>query len=83
MRHMKHLLVAAAMGLGMASLTQASDFKVIANLSVGATSVSAEELKSVFLATRTSLSDGSHVEPVLEKGGASHAAFVKDEGKRQ
>jgi ABC-type phosphate transport system substrate-binding protein len=30
------------------------------------------------LATKTSLSDGSHVEPVLEKGGATHEAFVKE-----
>ena len=26
---------------------------------------------------RTSLPDGSHVEPVLEKGGAAHDAFLK------
>ncbi len=57
---------------------QAADIKVIANPSVGASSVSADELKSVFLATRTSLSDGSHVEPVLLKGGPSHAAFLKN-----
>jgi ABC-type phosphate transport system substrate-binding protein len=45
---------------------------------VGASSVSAEELKNVFLITKTSLSDGSHVEPVLEKAGATHEAFVKE-----
>lgn len=56
----------------------AADLKVIANSSVGASSVSAEELKGVFLVTKTSLSDGSHVEPVLEKGGATHEAFVKE-----
>lgn len=53
------------------------DIKFIANPSVGASSVSAEELKGVFLATKTSLSDGSHVEPVLEKGGATHESFLK------
>jgi ABC-type phosphate transport system substrate-binding protein len=56
----------------------AAEVKIIANPSVGASSVSADELKGVFLATKTSLSDGSHVEPVLEKGGATHEAFVKE-----
>jgi len=55
----------------------AGDIKVIANASVGASSVSADELKGVFLATKTSLSDGSHVEPVLEKDGPTHEAFLK------
>ena len=50
---------------------------MIANPSVGVSSVSADEVKGVFLATRTSLSDGSHVEPVLEKGGAVHEEFLK------
>ena len=57
---------------------QAADLKVVANPSVGASSVSADELKGIFLATKTSLSDGSHVEPVLEKGGAAHESFVKE-----
>jgi ABC-type phosphate transport system substrate-binding protein len=39
-------------------------------------SVSADELKNVFLVTKTFLSDG-HVEPVLEKGGSTHEAFLK------
>jgi uncharacterized protein YegL len=56
----------------------AADIKVIANTSVGASAVSADELKNVFLITKTSLSDGSHVEPVLEKGGPVHEAFVKE-----
>jgi ABC-type phosphate transport system substrate-binding protein len=56
----------------------AADVKVIANPSVGASSVSADEIKGVFLATKTSLSDGSHVEPVLEKDGAAHEAFLKE-----
>jgi hypothetical protein len=51
---------------------------VIANPSVGVTTVSSDELKGVFLITKTSLSDGSRVEPVLEKGGPVHEAFVKE-----
>jgi hypothetical protein len=58
-------------------IASAADLKLIANASVGASSVSADELKGVFLITKTSLSDGSHVEPVLLKSGATHEAFVK------
>ena len=49
---------------------------VIANPSVGATAVSADELKAVYLAARSSLADGSAVEPVLAQGGATHEAFL-------
>ena len=72
-----HYLLLAALALG-AVTARAADIKVIANSSVGAASVSAEELKGVFLATKSSLSDGSRVEPVLLKSGATHAAFLKD-----
>ena len=55
----------------------AAGVKIIANNSVSASSISADELKSVFLQEKNSLSDGSHVEPVLEKGGPAHEAFLK------
>ena len=72
-------LVLAAMACVLATqAAQAADVKVIANPSVGAASISADEIKGVFLSTRTSLGDGSHVEPVLEKGGPAHDAFVKE-----
>jgi len=60
-----------------AGVASAGDLKVIANFSVGASSISVDELKGVFLETKTSLGDGSHVEPVLEKGGPTHDAFIK------
>ena len=78
MSHLQFFLVASLMGACAATSLSAADIKVIANSSVGASSVSADELKDVFLATKTSLSDGSHVEPVLEKGGATHEAFIKE-----
>jgi ABC-type phosphate transport system substrate-binding protein len=56
----------------------AADLKIIANASVGAASVSTDELKGVFLATKSSLSDGSHVEPVLQKDGPAHETFLKE-----
>jgi hypothetical protein len=72
------LLRATVIGASIASLASAAEVKIIANPSVGASAVSADELKGVFLATKTSLSDGSHVEPVLGKGGAVHEAFLKE-----
>jgi hypothetical protein len=59
-----------------ASPAWSGDVKVIANPSVTASSISADELKGIFLITRTSLADGSHVEPVLVKGGPVHQAFL-------
>jgi len=50
--------------------------KVIAHSSVQVSHVSSEELKGVFLETRTSLADG-HVVPVLLRGGVVHDAFVR------
>ena len=54
-----------------------ADFKVIANGSVATNSVSADDLKAVFLQEKSSLSDGSRVAPVLAKGGPAHETFVK------
>jgi hypothetical protein len=78
MRRTKIFFVAAALVLFAAAALPAADIKVIANPGVGASSVSADEVKNVFLVAKTSLSDGSHVEPVLEKDGPVHEAFVKE-----
>ncbi len=71
-----HFLVAGIVILASMNLW-AGNLKVIANSSVGASAVSADELKSVFLEEKSALADGSHVEPVLQKGGAAHEAFLK------
>jgi ABC-type phosphate transport system substrate-binding protein len=76
MRHLHYFLL-AALTIGATTAT-AADFKVIANPGIKVTEISANDLKEVFLATKTSLSDGSHVEPVWEKGGATHEAFLKE-----
>ena len=55
----------------------AAAIKVIAHSSVQVTHISPDELKGVFLETRTSLADGSRVEPVLLKSGDVHDTFVK------
>ena len=55
----------------------AAELMLIANPSVSASVISPEDTRCVFLATRTSLSDGSHVTPVLQKSGAVHETFVR------
>jgi ABC-type phosphate transport system substrate-binding protein len=69
------LLLLAAGGLSVNVL--AADIRVIANPSVTTSEISPEDLKSVFLETRTALPDGSHVEPVLLKSGSAHETFVR------
>ena len=78
MKNIATLFFLVLAGMGAAVTASAADIKVIANPSVGASSVSTDELKSVFLATKTSLSYGSHVEPVLEKDGPAHETFLKE-----
>jgi TonB family protein len=56
----------------------AADVKVIANGSIKADMISANEVKSVFLEESNSLSDGTHVEPVLEKDGPVNEAFLHE-----
>jgi hypothetical protein len=70
-----HTLAAVAL---IATTAWAGDVKVIANSSVGAESISAADLKGVFLGTKTALADGSRVEPVLVKSGPAHDAFLKE-----
>jgi TonB family protein len=54
----------------------AVEVKIIANSSVKADTISADEIKGVFLEERKSLDDGTHVAPVLEKDGPVHKAFL-------
>lgn len=78
MRRIEYLTVAFLIPIFCSLNAWGADLKIIANPSVGASSVSSDELKGVFLATKSSLSDGSHVEPVLLKSGATHEAFLKE-----
>ena len=55
----------------------AADIKVIANGSVKE-AISATEVKSIFLEESSSLRDGTHVEPVLERDGPVHEAFLRE-----
>jgi hypothetical protein len=71
------LLIVASLLLAAETMAAAS-VQVVANPSVHSSSVSAEDLKNVFLGTKKSLPDGSTVEPVLAESGAAHEAFLKD-----
>jgi hypothetical protein len=73
----KVLLVAAGLTIVASVNALAADVKVIANSGVKADTISAAELKRVFLEEKISL-DGTHVEPALEKDGPVHAAFLQE-----
>jgi TonB family protein len=78
MKNTKMLLVAAGLVILLSVNAPAGNVRIIANPSVRAEAVSASEIKSVFLEERNSLRDGTHVEPVLSKGGPAHEAFLRD-----
>ena len=63
------LLISAGFVIAAALNVAAGEVKIICNVSVRADSISASELKSVFLLQRRTLKDGSPVVPVLEKSG--------------
>ena len=72
------LLLAAGLIISVSPAAFAGDIKLIANSSVKANTISAGEFKRVFLEESNSLADGTHVEPVLEKDGAVHEAFLRE-----
>lgn len=76
--HIKSLFSAAALCGFTFVAAHAADVKIIANPSMAASAITLEEVKRVFLITKTSLADGTHVEPVLSKSGAAHDSFLRD-----
>jgi len=77
MRNTRFALIVTAVLILASVPGLAAGVKIIANPSVKADSVSADELKSIFLEESSSLRDGSHAEPVLAKSGTAHEEFVK------
>ncbi len=57
-------------------LTAGGEVQVIANPSLGFDQLTADEIKDVFLAVKTSL-HGATVEPVFQQGGEAHQAFLR------
>jgi TonB family protein len=78
MKSLKILLGAAGLMVFVSANSLAGEVKVIANASVKTDTISAAELKRVFLEEKISLADGTHVEPVLEKDGPVHSAFLQE-----
>lgn len=75
MKKMRLLALTALLAL-VAVPVWSDDLMVIANPSVTASEVSGEDLKQLFLGTKSSLA-GSTAEPVLAESGAAHEAFLK------
>lgn len=75
---MKFIFAIAVMSLYAAANSQPAEIKIIANPGVAASEISRDELKRIFLMTKTSLPGADHVEPVLEKRGAPQDAFLRE-----
>lgn len=81
MKYLKAFLVVGGWTILLETILGASavagNVRVIANPSVKADSISARELRSVYLEEKNSV-NGTHVEPVIEKRGPAHEAFLHD-----
>jgi ABC-type phosphate transport system substrate-binding protein len=73
----KPSLVVLFFGVVLSCSLAKAQVAVIANSSVKASEVSADELRDVFTGDKSSLRDGSKVTPVTLKGGAVHESFLK------
>ena len=71
----RHILTAALLFVLVAS-AQAGDVQIVASKDVNVNEISADDLKRIFLETKTSLGDAK-VRPVLQQSGPVHEAFVK------
>jgi TonB family protein len=77
MKRVKTFFAAAGWTILLGASAVAGDVKVIANPSVKVESISARELKSLYLGEKSSI-NGTHVEPVIERRGPAHEAFLRD-----
>jgi len=78
LKHFQFVIAVAALTALLPRDARSGKVKIIANPSVKADSISAAELKSVFLEERSSLADGSRIEPVICEGGPTHESFVRE-----
>jgi ABC-type phosphate transport system substrate-binding protein len=60
------------------AVARAQDVVVIVNNGVKTTEASSYDIHSVFTGEKSSLGDGSHVNPVTLKAGPIHEAFLKE-----
>jgi ABC-type phosphate transport system substrate-binding protein len=78
MRPIRALFVLAAISMCAAASIEKDEIKIIANLDVGASEISRDELSRIFLMTKTSLQKTGHIEPVLETAGPIHRIFLRE-----
>ncbi len=76
-KRLKYIFITVWIVVLVSAEATAGGVKIVANRSVAANSVSLAELKSVYLQEKNALVDGTHVQPVLAKGGAVHEAFLR------
>jgi TonB family protein len=74
----KKLLVAVGLMTFVSPCALGSEIKVIANSSVKTDVISKGEIERIFLEEKSSFDDGSHAQPVLEKDGSVHEAFLRE-----
>lgn len=78
MRYSKKLHVAAGLMIFALPNALGVEIKVIANSSVRTEEISAKDLKSIYLEETRWFGDGFHAEPVIEKDGPVHEAFLRE-----
>ena len=71
-------LLLVMLGAARARPKSVGELVIIANSAVRAEVISAEDLRSVYLGTKTALEDGTRLKPVLEKPGPAHTVFLKE-----
>jgi ABC-type phosphate transport system substrate-binding protein len=79
-QEMRVLMVCAAIIVALVAPAAAADVQVIAHPGVAVTEVTVDDLKEIFLGTKTELGGGA-VQPIFEQSGAAHEAFLKYLGK--
>lgn len=72
------ILIAVLGTLLGSSAAAAQDVFIVANRSIAVSEISASQLRDVFIGARSRLNDGSHVFPVLLKGGPAHEVFLRN-----
>jgi ABC-type phosphate transport system substrate-binding protein len=78
MTPIRGFFILATISLCAAASIGTDEIKIVANLDVGASEISRDELNRIFLITKTSLQGTNHVEPVLETAGPVHRMFLKE-----
>lgn len=78
MRYSQKFLVAAGLMTFALSHADARDIKVIANSNLKSEEISERDLKSIFLEETRWFGDGFHAEPVIERDGPVHEAFLRE-----